>query len=48
MIVDNEEKFDTAKDELIWTKIISVFPLAKNNSKTTHIVKYYKTKDDEE
>ena len=48
MIIDNERGFDTAKDELIWTKIISIFPLATNNTKSTHLVKYYKTESDEE
>ncbi len=48
MIIDNEREFDTAKDKLIWTKIISIFPLATNNTKSTHLVKYYKTESDEE
>lgn len=48
MIFDNEEKFDTDKDELVWTKIINIFPYATDNFKTTHIVKRYKTESDEE
>jgi hypothetical protein len=48
MIIDNERGFDTAEDELGWTKIINIFPYATDNSKTTHIVKYYKTESDEE
>ncbi|HEY8890564.1 MAG TPA: hypothetical protein VIM70_09945 [Clostridium sp.] len=47
MVIDNKEKFDTDKDELVWTKIISIYPLTKN-SKSTHLVKYYKTDLDEE
>ncbi|MBU3183101.1 hypothetical protein [Clostridium psychrophilum] len=42
MVIDNEREFDTDKDELIWTKIITIFPLTANN-KSTHLVKYYKT-----
>lgn len=47
MIIDNTRGFNTEKDELIWTKIISIFPTATNNTKTTHIVKYYQTKCEE-
>ena len=31
MIIDNKKKLDISKDKLIWIKIISIFPLAKNN-----------------
>ena len=48
MLIDDEEKFDTDKDELKWTKIIIVNPLPINNSKSVHIVKYYKTISNEE
>ena len=48
MIIDDERRFDTDKDGLIWTKIISIFPLATNNTKSTHLVNYYKTESDEE
>ena len=47
MVIDNEREFDTDKDELIWTKIITIFPLNANN-KSTHLVKYYKTGSNEE
>lgn len=48
MIIDKERKFDTDNDELIWTKIISIFTVATNSPKTTHVVKYYKTESAEE
>ncbi|MBU3181129.1 hypothetical protein [Clostridium psychrophilum] len=48
MKFDDEEKFDTDKDELVWTKIITIFQDATDNFKTTHIVKRYKTESDEE
>jgi len=48
MIIDKERKFDTDNDELIWTKIISISTVATNSSKTTHVVKYYKTESAEE
>ncbi|MCB2292005.1 hypothetical protein LGK95_00435 [Clostridium algoriphilum] len=37
-----------AKDELVWVKVVSIFPIATNNTKTTHVVKYYKTEANEE
>ncbi|MBU3181132.1 hypothetical protein [Clostridium psychrophilum] len=43
MIIDKERGFETAKDELIWVKVVSIFPLEIKNTRTTHIVKYYKT-----
>lgn len=48
MLIDNEEKFDTDKDKLEWTKVIIINPLAINNTKSIHIVKYYKTESEEE
>jgi len=48
MLIDNEEKFDSDKDELVWTKVISINPLDTNNTKIIHIVKYYKTETEEE
>lgn len=48
MKIDNQEKFDTNKDELVWSRIITIYPLMANNNKSIHIVKYYKTKSDEE
>lgn len=48
MVIDNNSGFDTEKDELVWAKIISIFPLDSNNSKNTHVVKYYKTDSNEE
>lgn len=48
MLIDSEEKFDTDKDELIWTKIIRINPFERDNTESTHIVKYYKTEDDKE
>lgn len=48
MIIDNQEKFDSDKDELVWTKVICVYPLDTNNNKSVHIVKYYKTESEEE
>lgn len=43
MIIDKERGFDTVKDELVWAKVVNIFPIATNNTKTTHVVKYYKT-----
>lgn len=48
MLIDNEEKFDTDKDKLEWTKVIIINPLAIDNTKSIHIVKYYKTESEEE
>jgi len=48
MLIDNEEIFDTDKDKLVWNKIITVNPLVTNDTKSTHIVKYYKTGSSEE
>ena len=48
MIIDDEEKYGTDKDELIWTKIISIYTYAIDNKKSTHLVKYYKTEAYEE
>ncbi|MCB2292455.1 hypothetical protein LGK95_02730 [Clostridium algoriphilum] len=48
MVIDNKKKFDTDKDELVWTKIISTYPYAKDNNRSTHLVKYYKTQFNEE
>jgi len=40
MIIDN--------DDLVWTRIISIYPFSKDNSKITHLVKYYKNEFDKE
>lgn len=48
MIIDSEERFDTDEDELIWAKVIRINPFGRSNSESTHVVKYYKTKKDEE
>lgn len=48
MIIDSKERFNTDEDELIWTKIIRINPFGRNDSESTHVVKYYKTKYDEE
>lgn len=48
MIIDNGRGFDTDKDILIWTKIISIFTSATNNIKSTHLVKHYKREYGEE
>jgi len=48
MLIDEEEIFNTVKDELIWTKIITICPLTRDNNKSTHLVKYYKTETKEE
>jgi len=45
---NNSEKFDTDKDDLVWTKIISIYQFTNDDSKRTYLVKYYKTKSDEE
>jgi len=47
MIIDKVRGFNTDKDKLIWTKIISIFPTATDNTKTTHIVKYYQNESEE-
>lgn len=48
MIIDSEERFDTENDELVWTKIIRINPFGRDNTESTHVVKYYKTEDKEE
>jgi len=48
VIIDNEEKYDTDKDELVWTKIISIYPYAIDNIRSTHLVEFYKTEAYEE
>lgn len=48
MIINYEKEFDTDKDELMWTKIIRIKPYYNLNDECTHVVKYYKTKKDEE
>jgi len=46
MVIDNQERFDTYKDKLVWTKIININSFS--NTKSTHLVKYYKTETKEE
>jgi len=46
MVIDNRESFDTYKDKLVWTKIININLFA--NTKSMHLVKYYKTESKEE
>jgi len=48
MLIDEEEIFDTDKDELIWTKIITICPYSSEISRSTHIVKYYKAEAEKE
>ncbi|MFT5872890.1 MAG: hypothetical protein ACI8WT_001828 [Clostridium sp.] len=48
MLIDDDEIFDTNKDKLDWTKIITINPLATNSTKSTHIIRYYKTESEEE
>lgn len=48
MLIDNGKKFDTDKDELMWSKIIRIKPYDSLNDECTHLVKYYKTIKDEE
>ncbi|MBC2580611.1 hypothetical protein [Clostridium sp. DJ247] len=48
MISDSEERFDTEKDELVWTKIVTINPYPHHFESSYHVVKYYKTEDDEE
>lgn len=46
MIIDKEFNFDTEKDELQWCKIITIEYGC--NNKSTHVVHYYITEDNEE
>lgn len=48
MKIDNEGRFNTEEDELIWTKIIRINPYSRDNTESVHVVKYYKTEEDEE
>jgi hypothetical protein len=48
MIIDKEENFDTENDELVWTKIITIDPYPHHFDNSTHVVKYYRTSNDEE
>lgn len=47
MKIDDQENFYSDKDELIWAKIISIKPYT-NESSSNHIVKYYKTNNENE
>ncbi|NFG97912.1 hypothetical protein FDC49_01875 [Clostridium sporogenes] len=48
MIIDNRRMFDTEKDEEVWTKIIKIDSMRSWLRDSYHVVKYYKTEDDEE
>lgn len=48
MLIDDDEIFDTNKDKLDWTKVITISPLDTNSTKSTHIIRYYKTESEEE
>ena len=46
MGIDDKIGFNTEKDKLIWTKIISFCSLA-TRIESTHVVKYYQTESEE-
>lgn len=47
-MINNEKKFNTEEDELVWSKLITIETEWDNIKSSTHLVKYYKTDEDKE